>query len=534
MGSSCNACFAVVKTIDSTMRHITHSLLSLLALGTFAQSGSLDPTFGNNGKVLVPSLGFGFNDQSRTAVVLPDDRILVAGWSNNGTHFNSVLLRFNADGSPDETFGTNGLVEHDLAAGGEFIRSAVLDAQGRLVVGGKLFYDAAETNGDMFVARFLADGTLDASFNGTGLLVRDIHNTPDAETAYEVMVQPDGKLILCGHTGPDPESTEIVVERYLDNGGMDPTFGGDGSILVFLADATKEQVRGAVLGPGGDIYFCGYATLTGETHQSLLLGHLDANGNAPSNFGNANGHSWISEIGSDLIARAVALTPDGGLVVAGVKQTTGTTQARIIHTFDGNGNAITNIYEDNTVGTDAWNCLLVQNNGAIISGGDVADGATSRDWNVERHNADLSFDPLFATTNYDEDGEEETCYDLEFTNDSSIIGIGNAEVAGLTRIVLLKYLNDNSSSITDGDPGSQATVFPNPVADRTVLTFAHGAPKVATLSLMDAQGHLVRNWSGRVIGKDQVELDLSGLIPGVYGMRTNEPGSWTTLRIVKQ
>ncbi|MBK8948971.1 MAG: hypothetical protein IPM68_08985 [Flavobacteriales bacterium] len=184
----------MVKTIDSTMRHITHSLLSF---SPSAPSHNPAPGshLGNNGKVLVPSLGFGFNDQSRTAVVLPDDRILAAGWSNNGTHFNSVLLRFNADGSPDETFGTNGLVEHDLAAGGEFIRSAVLDAQGRLVVGGKLFYDAAETNGDMFVARFLADGTLDASFNGTGLLVRDIHNTPDAETAYEVMVQPDGKLI---------------------------------------------------------------------------------------------------------------------------------------------------------------------------------------------------------------------------------------------------------------------------------------------------------------------------------------------------
>ena len=204
------------------MRHFTLSIVALIALASNAQPGSLDPTFGNNGKVLVPSLGAGLDDQSVTAVMLPDDKILVAGRSSNGVHFNSVLLRFNADGTPDLTFGTDGLVEHDLGGGSEFIRSAALDGQGRLVVGGQLFSDPSETNSDMFVARFLSDGSLDPSFGGTGLIVRDLHTTPDAEEAHEVLVQPDGKIVLCGFTGPSLEFTEIVVERYLENGGLDP------------------------------------------------------------------------------------------------------------------------------------------------------------------------------------------------------------------------------------------------------------------------------------------------------------------------
>ncbi|MBL7985895.1 MAG: hypothetical protein JNM91_12890, partial [Flavobacteriales bacterium] len=175
------------------MRHVTLlTLLAFLPIHGFSQAGSLDPDFGANGKVMVPTLGPGANDQAVTAVVLPDGRFVVAGRSNNGTFFNSVLLRFNADGSFDPTFGSGGLVEHDLAAGSEFIRSCSLDAQGRLVVGGHFFSDAAETNSDMFVARFLPDGSLDPTFNGIGLVVRDLHTTPDAEEAFEVLVQPDG------------------------------------------------------------------------------------------------------------------------------------------------------------------------------------------------------------------------------------------------------------------------------------------------------------------------------------------------------
>ena len=308
--------------------------MAFLGLGALAQPGSWDTSFGDNGKVLVPSLGGGNDDQTVTAVVLPDDRILVAGRSSDGDHYNTVLLRLNPDGSSDLAYGTDGVVQHDLAAGSEFIRSAELDGQGRLVVGGHLFSDAAENNSDMFVARFLADGSLDPSFNGTGILVRDIHNTPDAEEAYEVLVQPDGRIVLCGFSGAATGLTEVVLERYLDNGGLDPSFGGDGSVLVYIADAIGEELRSAVLSDAGEVYFCGYGTRSGESDLSLLLGHLDAQGNDPSTFGNANGHSWVSESGSDLIPRSIALRPNGQIAAAGVKRITGSTQARIIHTFD--------------------------------------------------------------------------------------------------------------------------------------------------------------------------------------------------------
>lgn len=513
------------------MRLTTFSFLALLSLGAHAQPGTWDTSFGINGKVLVPTLGTGADDQAVTGVVLPDGKILVAGQSLDDGQKKSVLLRFDPDGSPDLTFGTEGVVFHDLSAGDEMIRSSALDAQGRLVVGGHLISDDL-TNSDMFVARFLPDGSLDPSFNGTGLLIRDMHTTPDAEEAHEVLVQPDGKIILCGFTGPSPELTEIVVERYLDNGGLDPTFGGDGSVLAFISNGSGEQVRGAVLGSNGDIYFCGYVIPSGETEQAVLLGRINSAGDSPSDFGNNNGHSYISVSGSNLIARTVALMPDGGLVVAGAQRTPGASQARFIYTFDASGDEVANSFQDND-GADAWNALLVQNNGSIISGGNVGDGPDSRNWNVERTDAGLGFDPAFDAPDYEEDNGGETCLHLEFTSDSSIIGIGIAEVDFVVRIALLKYRNDITSGMSEQKADAWVSAFPNPVMDRTMLTFAPGAPDVAGLSLMDAQGRVVRTWPAGVTKGTSRALDLSGVVPGMYGLRVDGGGRTTILKLVK-
>lgn len=518
------------------MRHTTLlSLLALVSLEAFAQAGSLDSGFGDNGKVLLPFIDAGHNDQAVTALVLPDEKILVAGRSSNGDHFNSVLIRLNSDGSPDMTFGTQAVVHHDLAAGSEFIRSVTLDAQGRIVVGGHLFSDAAETNSDLFVARFLPDGTLDASFNGTGILIRDIHNTPDAEEAYEVLIQPDGRIVLCGFTGIAEEFTEIVIERYMDDGTLDPSFGGDGSVLVGVVDASGEQLRGAAMGTSGEIYFCGFGIRTGESDQSLLLGHVDAAGNSPSTFGNSNGHSWISEFDADLIARAIAVTPDGGLVAAGVQRTTGATQARVIYTFSATGIETSSSFMDNSNGPDAWNCLLVQNSGTILSGGDAGAAPNSRDWSVRRSEADLGVDATFDAEDHDEDGGAESCFDLEFTADSSVLGIGYGEVAGQNHIMLLKYRNDISSGVNEAANTPLINAFPNPTGSRSVISVgASSDHDPYAFRLVDAQGCTVQDWSNRPIGGGKFEIDLSSLAVGVYTLHARNAATRSSIKIVKR
>ena len=146
----------------------------------------------------------------------------------------------------------------------------------------------------------------------------------------------------------------------------------------------------------------------------------------------------------------------------------------------------------------------------------------------------LAVDPLFITADYNEDGGNEECNHLIFFSDSSIIAIGNAEVSGLNHIGLLKYQNDLTSSLAEGAHVAVASAYPNPTADRTIITMPAGTKGAIDLLLMDAQGRLVRNWSRNVAGTGNMEVDLSDLVPGVYGLRMIGTDLRTTLKLVKQ
>jgi len=516
------------------------ALISLIAgpyTAAYAQPGALDPAFGDNGKVVVPHIGLGMSDQAVAGVVLPDDRILVAGRSSNGTHFNTVLLRLNADGTPDVTFGTNGAVMHDLGPGSEFVRSSAIDEQGRLVVAGHLFSDEAETNSDMFLARFLADGSLDASFSGTGLLVRDIYTTADAEEAREVLVQLDGKIILAGFTGENLQQTQIVVERYLENGGLDPDFGGDGSVFFTIPEAGKVRLLGATLSAFGGILFCGSGSEDDDGDLSMLLGQLEDSGVPDNSFGEEDGYTWVGSPGIDLIGRTMIEFPFDWMAVAGVKRVPGSSQARILQFFDAGGFPVGELTEDDPDGGDAWNCMLVQNNSALILGGNVPGGPDAQNWNVERLDGEeWLLDPMFTTTDYDEDGGEETCEHLAFLSDSSIVGIGTAQVGGLEHIVLLKYQNDIRAGVTERPPSAQVSVFPNPATDHTSITLSNLEEGPVDITLVDAQGRIARSWPLRTApnGTTLLQADLSGVDAGVYGLVVNNGTTLSTVKLVKQ
>ncbi len=291
----------------------------LVALPVSAQTGAWETTFGESGKVLIPTLGSASNDQAVTGAVQPDGRIVLAARSEDADGSRTVLLRFLADGSPDMSFGDNGVVVHDLSPTVEFPRSLVIDGQGRYVVGGYLHDDQFGTDRNMFIARFLPDGSLDPSFAGSGLIERDINSTPLHEEAREVLVQPDGKLLLCGYTGPTEEETQVVIERYLENGGLDPSFGGDGSILFTLSEATAGRLLAATLASNGNIYFCGDA-FAFSGYSSLLLGYVDPGGGYSSTFGNSNGVTLLPDEDDELSGRAISMLGEDRMVVAGVRR----------------------------------------------------------------------------------------------------------------------------------------------------------------------------------------------------------------------
>jgi uncharacterized delta-60 repeat protein len=155
-------------------------LLLLLAAGPAvqAQDGTLDPAFGTGG--LVTS---GVIAAANEVVIDAADRVLVAGAF--GGHFS--VARFAVDGSLDATFGAGGRVTTEFPGGG-VAHSMVLLPGGEILVAGT-------ANGDFALARYSADGVLDAAFGVGGTVTTDFGST---DTAVAVGLQPGGLIVAAG------------------------------------------------------------------------------------------------------------------------------------------------------------------------------------------------------------------------------------------------------------------------------------------------------------------------------------------------
>ncbi|MCW5636472.1 MAG: hypothetical protein KIT17_24275, partial [Rubrivivax sp.] len=170
--------------------------------------GTPDAGFGSGGQVL---LDLSPNwDEAVDLVVQPDGRLLLAvAWSEVG-NFAFGLLRLNADGSRDAAFGSDGFVFSHFGTGNDTPTALALQADGAIVVAGSTIETA--TSFDFVVARFRADGAPDPTFAGGGLLRLNLFNGRDG--AYDVLVQPDGRLLASGFAGSGLSTLPLLVRLH--------------------------------------------------------------------------------------------------------------------------------------------------------------------------------------------------------------------------------------------------------------------------------------------------------------------------------
>lgn len=145
--------------------------------------GTLDNNFGNEGVVSTPT---GLGDAVRSLLLQADGKIIVGGSSGN----NFGLVRYNVDGSVDTNFGSNGVVVQSIGSYAQ-INGIALQADGKIVAVGY-------SDSYFALARFNADGSIDTSFGSNGIVTTSLSG-PDA--AQSLVIQPDGKIIAAGSAG---------------------------------------------------------------------------------------------------------------------------------------------------------------------------------------------------------------------------------------------------------------------------------------------------------------------------------------------
>jgi uncharacterized delta-60 repeat protein len=283
-------------------------------------AGVLDPTFGAGAGYVKTDVGSPKDAANVVAVQPWDGKIVVAddSWesANAGTNVDFVLVRYNADGTLDTTFGSGGVVRTDFNGGNDSIEALVITPDHKIDAIGRAYVAKGKTTGDeLGVARYNANGTLDTTF-GTGGKVTVTGLTGDqvdSAGGHAAAVDPTGHLVIAGGTdghtrwGSSPSSANLVV-RLNPNGTLDTTFGG-GTGKVLGNPGVWDAVE---LKPSGSTY---KIDLVGTDGGKDSLVQLNANGSRDGTFGSSGkvvlvgSNQWTSVYYDDL-----TFAPDGGVI----------------------------------------------------------------------------------------------------------------------------------------------------------------------------------------------------------------------------
>jgi uncharacterized delta-60 repeat protein len=299
------------------------------ALARYNPDGSLDPTFGNGGKVTTAFLNR-FSERSGRVHALalqPDGKILAVGEARVG-EFISIhiaLARYNTDGSLDQNFGDGGKVTthfSDLSFNEEDIAFAVaIQPDGKIVTAGRRSSDFKINFSDFQLVRYNSNGSLDSTFGTGGQVTTQFLANPFGNIceARGVVIQPDGKIIAAGRFAntlddPEPAFSDFALARYNTDGSLDPTFGSGGQVVTdFFGGA--DLATAIVLQPNGRIVASGIASGSNNFF-GFGMARYNTNGNLDASFGNG-GKVLTFPAGDNIGSVASALQPDGKIILAG-------------------------------------------------------------------------------------------------------------------------------------------------------------------------------------------------------------------------
>jgi uncharacterized delta-60 repeat protein len=320
-----------------------------------AKPGDLDASFGSNGRVRYPfsqqELALPEGPVARGAgIVQQPDGKLVAGLSlgqvlADGIYVlfdtqpqDLVVVRFNADGSPDLSFNSVGRAGPDFPGIAATTNSVLLQTDGKIVAAGEgIVLGPAANVGRIALARYNPDGSPDTAFAQGGAGVFDtgwqITQLPYTSAAVHVLQQTDGRLVvgatsLSVSTASPPWPGRIALARFTAAGSLDATFGSNGSVVLTSSPGSSDEAISGI-GQQSDGKLIAVGTTASGTTRDFLVVRLTSAGAVDRSFG-VDGRAIVSFGGGTSVASSgeTAIQPDGKILVVGTVGDTGMEQVQ--------------------------------------------------------------------------------------------------------------------------------------------------------------------------------------------------------------
>ncbi len=203
-----------------------------LAVLRYDLNGNFDLTFGTGGIKLVSLAGSPYPNKS---VIQSDGKIIIFGSLTNAFPNELFLVKLKNNGDLDSTFGNNGIVLTNIGNDAQSAGGIKLQEDGKIIISGTT-ENYSPWNSDILLMRFNNDGSPDNTFGNNGQLlinIDEVEGNPTLDYGIEILLQTSGKIIVIGST--DISGSKVVLMRLNSDGSVDTTFGTNGYVFDFFS-----------------------------------------------------------------------------------------------------------------------------------------------------------------------------------------------------------------------------------------------------------------------------------------------------------
>ena len=470
----------------SAFAHLTFTLAlfltNLLALQSFGQFGTIDPTFVNT------SAPNGFVE---SMALQPDGKVIISGeFTKCGTVNRTRIARLNADGTLDTSFDPLG----GLSSQAYFI---LLQPDGKILVVGN--FGLVQGTSMVKIARLHPNGLLDTSFHS---------GAPNTNYVLCMALQSDGKILLGGSFTSYNGVAHTGITRVLANGRRDTSFhpgaGAPGSVETITLD------------PDGKILIAGLFTSYNNTDRNKVA-RLLPNGTLDTSFDPGTGASQYIV--------SSKRQPDGRYILAGE-----------FATFNGmNRKRVVRLLSDGSVdpsfdpGTGASNAVITSDllsDGKILVGGQFTTFNGTAQKYITCLNADGS---LASSFNVGGLGASAQISEILVQPDGNIL-VGGLFTSfnGASRNRLVRIKGQTTTVVATQLESDGIAMFPNPAETQAMLQNSRPVP--VTLVVRDMMGRQIEE--GTIPSEGTKILDLRSWSKGMYTIETIDSGKRNVQRLV--
>lgn len=411
------------------------------------QQSAFDSTFNDPDGILFYNGGRFLDDTGSAMAVQPDAKIVVAGKREDQTtgDISTLVVRYNPDGTLDESFGVNGaFVFEGPVSGYDWAEDAAIQADGKILITGR--YKDDETDAiEMLLIRLTPAGRLDGTFGTGGIVLFDYTgalNSQDMGNA--VVVKADGKIIVAGQTryfDTSPHGImqdDLLMVGFFADGSLDPGFGTNGEAVYDSPELRNDRASGLALKPDGKIIVAG-SSVRDSTKFHLAVFQYHPDGTLDTGFGDNGVFLYRHPGHRHDYGKKAALDAFGRILVVGTGSKVEDDDILLVRVLP-NGTL------DETFGTDGVVChdgdagkddtgsnLLIQPDGKIVVAAIVNNGVND-DLAVLRFDEQGKMDPGFMANGvFPYNGpanRDESTPDLAMETDCSLLLTGTTDQGG--------------------------------------------------------------------------------------------------------